>query len=156
VCLSYTPNVTANVCLFVRVSSSSNALILGVVTVATLVTRNANETTVAHMVGSEVRRSVLCWCAWQELDFSRRENVHTLNLLHKCCTYNTICKTNAAINCTAVQRNNGSCAYTLAGHTTQLLAQLNSNHCHKLLANKSCLLGCDAPTWCRNSEHHRR
>jgi hypothetical protein len=32
---------------------------------------------------SGVRRSVLCWCVWQESGFSRREDVFTFNLLYK-------------------------------------------------------------------------
>jgi hypothetical protein len=32
---------------------------------------------------SVVRRSVLCWCVWQESGFSRREDVFTFNLLCK-------------------------------------------------------------------------
>jgi hypothetical protein len=31
---------------------------------------------------SGIRRSVLCWCVWQEFGFSRREDVFTLNLLY--------------------------------------------------------------------------
>jgi hypothetical protein len=30
-----------------------------------------------------VRRSVLCWCVWQESGFSRREDVFTFDLVHK-------------------------------------------------------------------------
>jgi hypothetical protein len=30
-----------------------------------------------------VRQSVLCWCVWQESDFSRREDVFTVNLQYK-------------------------------------------------------------------------
>jgi hypothetical protein len=51
-------------------------------TVATLVVRNADEA----MVGSGgVRRSVSCWCVWQESGFSRREDVFTFHLLIKKC-----------------------------------------------------------------------
>jgi hypothetical protein len=59
---------------------------------ATLAARNTNEAMVAPMVGSGgicvwresgVRRSVLCWCVWQESDFSRREDVFTFNLVYK-------------------------------------------------------------------------
>jgi hypothetical protein len=54
--------------------------------------RNANEDVVAPMVGSGgvsvwrvsgVRRSVLCWCVWQESGFSCREDVCTFDLLQK-------------------------------------------------------------------------
>jgi hypothetical protein len=54
--------------------------------------RYAKEAMVAPMVGyggvcvwrePGVRRSVLCWCVWQESGFSRRENVFTFNLLKK-------------------------------------------------------------------------
>jgi hypothetical protein len=60
--------------------------------VATLVTRNTNEAMVAPTVGSGgacvwresvVRRSVLCWCVWQEFGFSRREDFFTFNLPRK-------------------------------------------------------------------------
>jgi hypothetical protein len=49
---------------------------------------------------SGVWRSVLCWCVWQESGFSRREDVFTFNLIYKC-TFNAICKDNAAI----IERN---------------------------------------------------
>jgi hypothetical protein len=43
---------------------------------------------------SGVRRSVLCWCVWQESGFSRREDVLTFNFLfekfYKFCTFNAI------------------------------------------------------------------
>jgi hypothetical protein len=60
--------------------------------VATLVARNADEAVAAPVVGSggvcvwresEVRRSVLCWCVWQESGFGRLEDVFTFNLLYK-------------------------------------------------------------------------
>jgi hypothetical protein len=58
--------------------------------VATLVARNTNEAMVTLVVGSGgvcvwrdsgVRRSVLCWCVWQESGFSHREDVITFNLV---------------------------------------------------------------------------
>jgi hypothetical protein len=56
---------------------------------------------------SGVRRSVLCWCVWQESGFSSREDIFTFNLLfktfYKFCTFNAICKDNA-INCITVQQ----------------------------------------------------
>jgi hypothetical protein len=55
---------------------------------------------------SGVRRLVFCWCVWQESGFSRREDVFILNLLHKeilVCTFNAICKVNAATNRIYVQ-----------------------------------------------------
>jgi hypothetical protein len=60
--------------------------------VATLVARNSSEAMVTPMVGyggvcdwreSEVRRSVLCWCLWQESGFSRREDVFSFNLVYE-------------------------------------------------------------------------
>jgi hypothetical protein len=100
-----------------------------VLTVATLVARNANHAMVAPMVGSGevcfwlesgVRRSVLCWCVWQESGFSRREDVFTFNLLknklYKLCTFNAICKDNAAINCITVQHKKVSLPSTITGH----------------------------------------
>jgi hypothetical protein len=36
-----------------------------------------------RLVESGVRWSVLCWCVWQESDFSRREDVFTFNLLNE-------------------------------------------------------------------------
>jgi hypothetical protein len=54
-----------------------------------------------------VRRSVLCWCVWQECGFSRREDVFTFNLVikrfYKYYTFNAIYKDNAAKNCITVQ-----------------------------------------------------
>jgi hypothetical protein len=58
---------------------------------ATLVARNANEAVVgvwrslrlAGVWSLGVRRSVLCWCVWQESGFSRREYVFTFYLVHK-------------------------------------------------------------------------
>jgi hypothetical protein len=61
-------------------------------TVATLVARNANKAMVAPVVGSGGvcvwresgdRRSVLCWCDWQEYGFSHRKDVFTFDLLYK-------------------------------------------------------------------------
>jgi hypothetical protein len=52
----------------------------------------ANEAMVAPVVGSGgvcirresgVRRSVLCWCVWQESCFSRCEDVFTFNFVCK-------------------------------------------------------------------------
>jgi hypothetical protein len=70
-------------------------------TVATLVPISGNEAMVAPMVGAGgvcvwrecgVRRSVLCWCVWQESGFSRREDVFAFILLYKkfykFCTFN--------------------------------------------------------------------
>jgi hypothetical protein len=60
--------------------------------VATVVARNANEAMVVLVVASggvSLRREsavklwVLCYCAWQESGFNRRENVFTFNLLLK-------------------------------------------------------------------------
>jgi hypothetical protein len=48
-----------------------------ILTVATTVARNANETIVTPMVGSGGV------CVWQESGFSRREDVFTLDLLYK-------------------------------------------------------------------------
>jgi hypothetical protein len=54
--------------------------------------KNSKGAMVVSMVGSGgvcvrqesgVRRSVLCWCVWQESGFGRREDVFTFNLLHK-------------------------------------------------------------------------
>jgi hypothetical protein len=84
--------------------------------VAALVARNANEV----MVGSGgvcvwresgARWSVLCLYVWQESGFSRREDVFTFNLpffflfqkFNEFCTFNAICKDNAAINCVSVE-----------------------------------------------------
>jgi hypothetical protein len=61
-------------------------------TVATLVARNANEaigggggglalSAFGGNLQSGVRRSVLCWCIWQESGFSRLEGVFTCNLV---------------------------------------------------------------------------
>jgi hypothetical protein len=56
---------------------------------------------------SGVRESVLCWCIWQESDFSYCKNVftfiHFIKKFYKFCTFNTICKDDAAINCITVQ-----------------------------------------------------
>jgi hypothetical protein len=57
-------------------------------TVAALVTRNASGAVLAPMAQSSfggnlesaVRRSVLCWCVWQESGFSRHEDVFRFNL----------------------------------------------------------------------------
>jgi hypothetical protein len=63
-----------------------------VLTVANVVARNANEATAEPMVENDGvcflpksgdKRSVLCWCIWQESGFSRREDVFTSNLLYK-------------------------------------------------------------------------
>jgi hypothetical protein len=63
------------------------------------------------VVGSGVRRSVLCLCVWQESGFNRREDVLTFNLFFKKCykfyTFNTICKNNAEINYVSVQHKKG-------------------------------------------------
>jgi hypothetical protein len=71
---------------------------------------------------SGVWRSVLCWCVWQESGFSRHENVFTFNLVkndifYNFCTFNAICKDNAAINCIAVHKKKVSFPSTLTGHT---------------------------------------
>jgi hypothetical protein len=93
-----------------------------------LVARNANETIVAPVVGSGgvcvwecgVRRSVLCWCVWQESGLSRREDVFTFNLVkgrfYKFCTFNATSKDNAAIHCITFQYKKGSVSSTLTGH----------------------------------------
>jgi hypothetical protein len=51
---------------------------------------------------SGVRRLVLCWRVWQECGFSRSEDVFTFNLVlktfYKLCTFDAICKDNAAVN----------------------------------------------------------
>jgi hypothetical protein len=73
---------------FVRCGKNLNS----VLAVAILVATNANEAMVAPMVGSGgvfdwresgVRRSVLCWCVWQEFGFSRREDVFIFNLVYE-------------------------------------------------------------------------
>jgi hypothetical protein len=65
---------------------------------------------------SGVRRSVLCWCLWQEPGFSHREDI-TFNLLYKetqrLCTFNAICKDNAAMNCISIRKKKGSFPSTL-------------------------------------------
>jgi hypothetical protein len=51
---------------------------------------------------------------------SRRDDVFTLIYFVKTfykCTFNEICKGNAAINCTAVHHKNGSLSLNLMGHT---------------------------------------
>jgi hypothetical protein len=65
-----------------------------------------------EILESGVRRSVLCWCVWQEPGCSRREDVFTFNLLKtenllKFCTFNAMYKDDAAINCITVQYNRG-------------------------------------------------
>jgi hypothetical protein len=104
--------------------------------VATVVARNANDA----MVGSGgicvrresgVRRSVLCWCVWQEPGFSRREDVFTFYALHGFCTFNVICKDNAAINCITVQHKRGSFRSTLKGYATLV----SENKSHFLILN---------------------
>jgi hypothetical protein len=72
-----------------------------VLTVATLVVRNAKEVMGAPMVESGpggvfigrecgVRWSVLCWYMWQESGFSRREYVFTFEKFYKFYTFNAI------------------------------------------------------------------
>jgi hypothetical protein len=61
--------------------------------VSTLAARNADDAVLGRVLSvrlvgvyileSGVRRSVLCWCVWQESDFSRPEDVFTFNLLRK-------------------------------------------------------------------------
>jgi hypothetical protein len=64
-----------------------------------------------------VWRSVLCWCVWQESGLSRREDVsHLIYFIKTCynfCTFNAICKDNAAINCITVQHKKVSFSSTL-------------------------------------------
>jgi hypothetical protein len=60
---------------------------------------------------SGVRRSVLCWCIWQESDSSHREDVFTFNshlihfikIFYKFCTFSAIFKDKAALNCITAQ-----------------------------------------------------
>jgi hypothetical protein len=98
-------------------------------TVATVVVRNANVAIVAPEVGScgvcvrresGDRRSVLCWCVWQECGFGRREDVFTFNAIYTCFTFSAICKDNAAINCLLLNTG-GSFPWTLTGHATKVL-----------------------------------
>jgi hypothetical protein len=57
-----------------------------------VVSRNVNVSVMASVVGFGgvciwrefvIRRLALCWRAWQESGFSRREDVSTLNSLYK-------------------------------------------------------------------------
>jgi hypothetical protein len=61
---------------------------------------------------SGVRRSVLCWCVWQESGFRCREDVLTFNSVenkfYKFCTFNAICTHVAPINCITVHTENSS------------------------------------------------
>jgi hypothetical protein len=43
--------------------------------------RGLAESVFGGILESGVRRSVLCWCGWQESGFSRREDVFILNLV---------------------------------------------------------------------------
>jgi hypothetical protein len=76
-----------------------------------------------------VRRSVLCWCVWQESDFSFREDVFTFNLVknkfYKYCISNAICKDNATINCITVRHKKGSFPLKLTGHTLSVVQRWN-------------------------------
>jgi hypothetical protein len=65
------------------------------------------ETAFGGGVKSGIRRSVLCWCVWQESSFSHREYVCTFYLRRKTIanffTFNSICKDKTAIKCITVQ-----------------------------------------------------
>jgi Tfp pilus assembly ATPase PilU len=83
-----------------------------VLTVATLVARNAKQ---AMVESGGV-------CVWQESGSSRREGVFTFEKeLYKLCTFDTISKDNAAINCITVQHRKGSFPSTLTGHTALVI-----------------------------------
>jgi hypothetical protein len=56
------------------------------------------------MVGSGVRRSVLCLCVWQEFGFSLLEDVFMFDTLYnEMFKFNAIFKNNAAVNSKTVQ-----------------------------------------------------
>jgi hypothetical protein len=80
-----------------------------VLAVATLAARNGGgcggglqETAFCGIWKSGVRRSVLCCHVWQESGVSRHEDLFSFNYIikkfYKYCTFNAICKDNAAIN----------------------------------------------------------
>jgi hypothetical protein len=103
---------------------------------------------VARVVGSRgvsfwresgVKRSVLCWCVWQESGFSRREDVLTFSLLFKkfckCCDLNVICKDNNAINYITFQHQKGLFPSTLTGH---ICLSANNISALRIITNKTC------------------
>jgi hypothetical protein len=85
---------------------------LNYVLTATLVARNVNEAMVGCggvcvWLESAVRRSVLCWCVWEEDEDVFRFNLLYTKKCYKYRTFNAICKDNAPINHITVQNKKG-------------------------------------------------
>jgi hypothetical protein len=88
--------------------------------------KNASEAMVGSAFGgslaSGVKRSVLCWCAWQESGVSCREDfshlIYFIRKFYKCYNFNAICTDNATINCIAVQHKETFILVPLTGHIT--------------------------------------
>jgi hypothetical protein len=84
---------------------------------------------------SAVRRSLLCWCVWQESGFSRREEIYFIKKFYKCRIFNTICRDNAGINCITVQHKNRFIPVNVYGkYATLLTATRNTTNSISLIS----------------------
>jgi hypothetical protein len=116
---------------FVRWGKKSRLIL----SLATLVARNANTAMVAPMVGSGgvcIWREYGVWTMAVGFVLVRLAGIwlqspwrcfhvliYCIKTFHKCCTFNAICKDNAAINCISFRhKKKGSFPSTLTGHTT--------------------------------------